>query len=231
MRLAIACAVLVMTSGCFTSWAITQATGGQRILDEKTRIERVPLDDAKERLHVLMPFTAVATEPYAFQCLSTQTATDAVHQSGFRYGSAWKKVALVMFVLEAGVAAATYFAADMERTENQLAVGLLGAEALGTAALVFAPRKEIYRQETKRVYSTIRRDCPDGIAVELAGETFPIDPAGRIGELGEAALEAWRREPASAPARITYDHRTYDVRIGMSAVFEVPLGTLTSLVE
>jgi hypothetical protein len=230
MRLAILCA-LAMTSGCFTSWAITQAAGGQRILDEGGRTERVYVDDAKERLHVRMPFIAIAGEPYAFECRSTQTATDEVHHAGFRYGKRWKTTALIMFAIEAGVAAATYFAADMERPENQLAVGLLGADALGTAALVFVPRKETYRRETVPVYSAIRGDCPDGIAVELAGETFPLDAAGRIGELGDAALEAWRRSPGAQPARIIYDQRTYDVRIGMSATFEVPLGTLTSLVE
>jgi hypothetical protein len=230
MRLAILCA-LAMTSGCFTSWAITQAAGGQRILDEGARTERVHVDDAKERLHVLMPFTANAGEPYAFECRSTQTASDVVHRSGFRYGKRWKMTALIMFAIEAGAAAATYFAADMERPENQLAVGLLGADALGTAVLVFVPRKEVYRRETVPVFSAIRNDCPDGIVVELAGERFPIDPAGRIGELGDAALDAWRRTPGALPARIFYGDRTHDLRIGMSATFEVPLGTLTSLVE
>lgn len=224
MKLAITCLFL---TGCFTSWAATQAAGGQRILEERSRTERVPLDDAKERLSVTMPFASTATDRYAFICHTTQTATDVVHQSAFRYGSKWKKITLIVFALEAGLAVTTYFAGDMEKPNDVLTAGFFAADALGTAALVFIPRKEIYRREVKPVYTPIRSDCPDGMSVEVAGESFPIDAAGHLSELGEAALETWRREPASQPARITYGDRTLDVRIGMSAVFDVSLGALS----
>lgn len=226
MRLAL---VLVLTSGCFSSWAVTQAVGGQRVLDERTRTERVPLDDARERMHVLMPFAA--TQPYAFECRTTQTATDEVHRSGFRYGATWKKVAFAMFALEAGAAAAIYFAADLEKPENVAWAGFFAADALGTAVIGFAPRKELYRRDAVPVHTSIRTDCPDGIRVELGAETFALDATGRIGELGDAALETWRRDLSAPPARVIYGDRALDVRIGMSATFEVPLGALTSLAE
>lgn len=268
--------LLLATSGCFSSWAITQAAGGQRILDEGVREERVPMPDVRERLHVAMPLapqfrrvdapatstatttarTTVADEPqpFAFECRSTQTASDTVYRSGFRYGGRWKKVAAVMFAIEAGLAAAYYFGADREKPGNQLAAGFFGLDAVGTAALFFVPRKETYRREVAPVYSQIRSDCPAGLLLEIAGTTFPVDAAGRIGELGEAALDDWMRAPSTAPVRLTFRDRVIDLRLGqaeactwnrlrhqdqstcpaywasavaIAATLEVPMGTLT----
>lgn len=267
--------LLLATSGCFSSWAITQAAGGQRILDEGTREERVPMPDVRERLHVTMPLApqfrrvdAPATgattdarltvadepQPFALECRSTQTASDTVYRSGFRYGSTWKKVTAVMFAIEAGLAAAYYFGSDRDKPGNQLATGVLAADALGTAALFFVPRKERYGRDVEPVYSQIRSDCPAGLILEVAGETFPVDAAGRIGEVGEAALDGWMRAPSPAPVRLTFQDRVIDLRLGhnevctwnrlrhqdqstcpaywssgaaIAATLEVPMGTLT----
>ena len=231
---AIILALLATTSGCFTSWAITQSSGNQRILDEGVRQEHVPLPDVRERLHVTMPlapqrapkFRTAATAssvnqfdelPFAFECVSTQTASDTVYRSGFRYGSRWKKVAAAMFVMEAGIAAAYFFASDREKPGNQLAIGFFGLDAVGTAALLFVPRKEVYRQDVEPVFSRIRSDCPTGLILEIAGETFPVDAAGRVGELGEAALDGWMRTP-STPIRLTYRDRVIDLQLGQNEV-------------
>lgn len=269
--------LLFATSGCFSSWAITQAAGRQPMLDEGVREERVPMPDVRERLHITMPLapqfrpvdahttstttgarTTVADEPrpFAFECRSTQTASNAVYRSGFRYGGTWKKITAVMFAIEAGLAAAYYFGSDRNRPENQLAMGLIGADALGTAALFFVPRKETYRRQVEPEYSQIRSDCPAGLLLEIAGETFPVDAAGRIGEVGEAALDDWMRAPSPAPVRLTYQDRVIDLRLGhneactwnrlrhqtqaacpaywaagaaVGATLEVPMGTLTQL--
>ena len=236
MMRALLLALLATTSGCFTSWAVTQAVGGQRTLDEGVREERVPQPDVHERLHVMMPFVqryATATPDTTtdtaapFECRSSQSATDAVYRSNFRYGGRWKKVAAAMFLIEAGIAAAVYFAGDRAEPGAQLTIGFFGLDAIGTAALIFVPRKEIYRRDVLPVHSSIRNDCPAGIVVEIAGETFPVDAAGQIGELGDAALASWRRDTNAQPVRVTYGQRTFDVRTGMSATFEVPMGTLT----
>ncbi|HEU0035009.1 MAG TPA: hypothetical protein VFQ53_30495 [Kofleriaceae bacterium] len=257
----------VAHGGCFTSWAITQSTGNQRILDEGVREERVPLPDVRERLHVRLPLTptypATAVQPaapadplpFALECDSTQSARDAVYHSGFRYGKGWKKGTALMFLLEAGAAATYYFLADRTKPENQLATGFFGLDAIGTAALFFVPRKEIYRSDVVPVSTHVRSDCPAGLLIDIAGETFPVDAAGRIGELGLAALDGWMQAP-TGPLRLTFGDRTIDLNIRASeqcawnrarhageradqgctmissvgsvvADLEVPLGTLT----
>ncbi|MBA3500307.1 MAG: hypothetical protein M4D80_01090 [Myxococcota bacterium] len=256
--------ILLATSGCFSSWAITQASGNQRILDERVRAEHVPVPGVHERLGVSMPLApeykivpaGVATEPlpFALRCRSTQTATDTVYRAGFRYGSTWKKVTALMLALEAGIAAAAYFGGDPTKPGTQVAVGFFGLDALGTAALLFVPRKEIYRRDVEPVVSTLRTDCPAGLLLDVAGETFPVDAAGRIGELGEAALDAWMRAPTTLPIRVTYREHVIDLAIGHNEVctwnrtrhedpcpaywvrspaiagsVEVPMGTLTQL--
>jgi hypothetical protein len=216
-------ALLLATSGCFTSWAITQGSGNQRLLDEGVRTDEVPLPGVRERLHVRMPFeTQLSADaeprPFAFECTSTQSARNTVYHSGFRYGRRWKIAAAVMFALEAGVAAAYYFGSDRDRPANQLAIGAASLDALGTAALFFVPRKEIFRNEEQGVYEQLRTDCPAGLIFEIGGESFPVDAAGRIGELGEAALDVWMLAPTAAPVRLTYHDRVLDLALGQNEV-------------
>lgn len=248
---------LAMATGCFSSWAITQAAGGQRILDEGVRERSVPLPNVYERLLVAMPLVVQIAPPstrmpFRFRCEATQSGRDAVYHSAFRYGKRWKIATAMMFVAEAAIAAAYFFGADQQQPGNQLAAGAFAIDAVGTGALVFAPRKEIYRRDELPVTSHLRSDCPAGLVFEIAGETFPVDAAGGIGELGEAALDGWMQTPGG-PIRLSFEGKAIDVRIGygeqctwnrshhpdaapcprylhtadIQASLDVPMGTLT----
>jgi len=35
------------------------------------------------------------------------------------------------------------------------------------------------------VITPLRSDCPDGLVLEIGGDSFPVNAAGRLGELGE----------------------------------------------
>lgn len=213
-------------AGCFASWGAVQLSGSPRLLEEGAREVSVPLPGVRELLAVNLPLTlaverapagseaAGAAEPFALACEATQAARDQVHRSAFRYGKKWRYATAAMFVLEAAVAAA-YFFSDREAPEHLLAAGVLGLDALGTAALFFAPRKEIFRAEERPISSRVRGDCPDGLALDVGGELYPVDAAGRVGELGVAALDAWMQAPG-APLRVTYAGRTADVPVGLA---------------
>lgn len=278
--LALAC---LATTGCFASWSLTQSTGNQRILDESVKQDRIPLPGAREHLRVTMPlapqfppraFTTSSTTtstsstqattpaveptalPFAFECISTQTGSDTVYRSGFRYGSKWKTATAIMFALEAAGAAAILLAGDTDNPNTLIAAGIVGADALGTAALFFIPRKEILREDVEAVASTIRSDCPAGLTLHVGTETFAVDAAGRVGEYGESVLDAWMLAPTTSGPRLTYRDRAIELRIGeaeictwkrtrhqdqstcpytwtsqrtIAAVLEVPMGTLTQI--
>ena len=262
------------TTGCFASWSLTQSTGNQRILNESVRSDRIPQPGAREHLRVTMPlapqfppraFTTSSTTtsavaptalPFAFECISTQTGSDTVYRSGFRYGSKWKTATAIMFALEAGGAAAILLAGDTGNPNTLIAAGIVGADALGTAALFFIPRKEILREDVESVASTIRSDCPAGLTLHVGDETLAIDAAGRIGDYGEAVLDAWMLSPTASAPRLIYRDRAIELRIGegeictwkrtrhqdqstcpytwtsqrtIAAVLEVPMGTLTQI--
>ena len=225
---AMLCVLLATTSGCFASWGTVQAMGKPHELDTGGREERVHAADVREFLHVTVLFIPRENAPVEIGCNTTQVATDTVHSSVFRYGGGFRKAAAIAFAVEAGIAAAIYFGADHENTGAMITAGVFAADALGSAALVMVPRKEISGRAEVKVSTPIRTDCPDGMTIEIAGETFPIDAAGHIGELGEAAHEAWKHAPMQ-PMHITYRDRVVDLRDGMTAVIEVPMGTLTAL--
>lgn len=227
-------------TGCFASWTAVQLSGNARLLDDSEREVSVPLPDVQEQLAVHVPLAidleyppakvgtvapAPATssapaaassstpKPFAIGCEATQHARDQVYRSAFRYGTkTWRRIAATMFVLEAAAAAAAYFW-DPEAPQNLLAAGALGLDALGTGVLFFAPRKEIYRTEQRPTTTRLRGDCPDGLALDIGGEVYPVDAAGRIGELGAAAIDAWMQAPG-APIRVTYAGQTVDVPLG-----------------
>ena len=153
--------------------------------------------------------------PFELGCTTVQRAEDTVYRSAYRYGKKWKYGTAAMFVLEAAAASLYLLAGDREKPEHLLLGGFLGLDALGTAALFFAPRKEIYRSDVKPAVATIRTDCPDGLVLEIAGESYPVDAAGRIGELGFAALDEWML--ADAPAgtvQLALDGRVIPLQLG-----------------
>jgi hypothetical protein len=105
-----------------------------------------------------------------------------------------------MFLTEAALAAVLLATSANEKPGNVLIGGFLAADALGTGVLFFIPRKEVYSREEKPVTTDIRSDCPDGLVLDIAGEQFPVDAAGRIGDVGNAAFDAWLEEGLPAPA-------------------------------
>ena len=260
---ALALAVALASSGCFTSWAITQGAGRPDILDEGVRESSVPIAGVREQLAVRLPTTIEFEDsptgqagthgppkPFALTCEVTQHAKDTVYHAAFRYGHTWKWVAASMFVAEAATAAIIY-AADSTNGSAQVAAALFAADALGTAVIGLAPRKEVYRTEVRADDTVVRQDCPDGLALAIAGATFPIDAAGRIGEVGNRALDAWMRAPDGA-LRVTLNGQDETLAIGgdeqcawnaahhgarcvryrpaldASVTLAVPMGTLTS---
>lgn len=197
-------------TGCFASWIGVQASGSARILEEGARELRVPQPGVREVLAVHLPLAG--SDALELGCETIQRAKDTVHRTAFRYGKKWKYATATMFLLEAAVATATYFG-DRENPQNQLAGAVVALDAIGTAALFFAPRKELYGTEERPVSNRVRTDCPEGLALDIGGEVYPVDAAGRIGDLGLAALDAWMGAPG-APIRITYAGQTAEVPIG-----------------
>jgi hypothetical protein len=197
--ISLAAALSVASTGCFTTWAGTRLAGKTGAWDEKVREENVPLPGVSERLVVALPLNA---ETFRLECHSMQNAKDAVYHTTYRYGSGWKKATGIMFLAEAALGAVLLATSANEKPGNVVLGGFLAADALGTGILFFAPRKEIYSREEKPVTTDIRSDCPDGLVLDIAGEQFPVDAAGRIGDIGNAAFDAWLEEGQPAPAPV-----------------------------
>jgi hypothetical protein len=214
-RMIMLAALAVASSGCFTSWAITQAAGGQRMFDEKSRSQHLPLPGVREELRVRLPlaeeFEAQTGDPlpFAVRCDTRQLARDEVHHTAFRYGSTWKKVAIIALAIEAGIAASLYFADEGSDT----VAGVFAADAIGTAAIALIPRKSVYRREERPVSTAVRSDCPDGLALEINGARHPIDAAGRIGDAAFAELDGWMKTPVGR-VRVVLGERAADVAVG-----------------
>jgi hypothetical protein len=221
------CLVLVVSStGCFSTWATLQATGHPGAADENVREERVPQPGVREHL-------TVSIVDGQFKCTASQQATDIVYHSGYRYGSRWKKSAALMFVAEAALATALYFSNPDDPSKRMtylVGAGFFALDAIGTGVIAFIPRKEIYREKTVAVTTPVRDACPENLSVQIAGETYLIDAAGRIGELGDAALAEWSRTPNSELV-VDFSGRTSPLRsdgLLRVAVFDVPAGTLAA---
>jgi len=267
MRALFALALAGSMSGCATSWIITQAADGARILDEGVREVRVPVPGVQEKLAVSMPLgieyatvpggTSPSTTPLPFQltCRTEQRAKDVVYHSAFRYGSKWKLTSGVMFLVEAALAAVSLAAEGKDKVAYQLGGAFLAADALVTAGLFFIPRKEIYRHDEATTVTPVRSDCPDGMSLAIGSEKFPVDAAGRLGEVGDAALDAWMSAPTNElvlevagqqrPFQIGYGeqcvwmrehHREQPNRctagVALRSVmtsFDVPVGTLSGV--
>lgn len=206
----------LLLSGCATSWIATQASGGQRLLDEDIHEVHVPQPGVTERLTVTLPLAPPVTQtaqpaaqpvtpappaPLALTCAIDQSGHDLVYHQAFRYGSGWKKVAAVAFVVEAAAGAAFLLTASDKDPGGYVYGGFLAIDAAVTAPLIFIPRKEIYRTDDLPVTTAVRNDCPEGLALEIGVDTFPIDARGTLGELGETALGEWMKAP-NGPLRV-----------------------------
>ena len=210
----------LLLSGCATSWIALQASGTQRALDEGVHEVRVPQPGVDEHLTVSLPLATQVTgagsaaqpAPFALTCTTEQQAHDVVYHQAFRYGSRWKKMTAFAFVLEGALGAALLLTADSQHPDGYLYGGFFALDAAITAPLFFIPRKEIYRTDNALVTTPVRSDCPDGLALEIAGDTFPIDAAGKISDVGEAALAAWMKAPSGA-IRVTVAGQARDLYI------------------
>lgn len=210
-----ALALLAATSGCATTWIASQAAGVPRIWDEHVREVAVPQPGVTERLTVTFPLelapaagatTATTTTaaapattpaqpaPFALTCSTDQDARDVVYHQAFRYGSFWKKSTAVWFLAE-GAVGSVLLLASHGKIDDQVYGGYLAADAAVTGALFFLPREEIYRQDDRPVSTHVRDDCPPGLALAIDGTEYPVDAAGRLGDVGDAALDAWMKSP------------------------------------
>jgi len=228
--LALVAALATAGGGCATSWGITQATGDQRILDEGVREEAVPLAGLEEHLTVALPFThleatpvtttapatAPATAPtVALQCASFQRGEDAVYRSAFRYGKQWKMITATAALAEGLIAGGLLLVGD--RSGYDIAAGsFLAADAVASAALFFLPRRESYRREVRTVTTQLRVSCPEAMTLEIGDASFPVDAAGRVGELGDAALDEWMAAPTGA-VRVRFSGQLVELPISFAS--------------
>ncbi|HEY5947994.1 MAG TPA: hypothetical protein VIV40_21005 [Kofleriaceae bacterium] len=249
----------VACSGCFSTWAVTQASGRSLAWDEQPREETVPMPASEERLTIAMPLQG----ELALSCKSTQQARETVYRSSFRYGSGWKKATALGFVTEALLGTALYIAgqhatdSEDHGMSSKLAGGFFAVDAIGTAALFFVPRKDKFSRSERDSSTPLRKDCPEGLTLEIAGNTFAVDAAGRIGDAGEVALDDWMKAPTGA-LLVGFAGRTTELRVSDAeqcswlvardpmhackqrmyptmreayATIGVPVGTLTALAE
>jgi hypothetical protein len=211
----------IVLSGCATGWIATEAAGGQRALDEDVHEVHVPQPGVDEHLTVTLPLatqyagtgSAATPLPFAITCATEQQGHDLVYHQAFRYGSRWKKMTAIAFVVEGALGAAFLLSADSQHPNGYVYGGFLALDAAITAPLFFIPRKEIYRTDDVPVTTAVRSDCPDGLALEIGGDSFPVDAAGRLGELGDTALAEWMKAP-SGPIRATIAGQARDLPIG-----------------
>jgi hypothetical protein len=212
----------LLLSGCATSWIITQAAGGQRALDEGVHEVHVPQPGVDEHLTVSLPLVPQVVQsngglppttlPFALTCAVAQSGHDLVYHQAFRYGSRWKRTTAIAFFAEGAIAAIGLLTATNEKPAGYLYGGFFAADAVLTAPLFFIPRKEIYRTDDVPVTTALRSDCPDGLALEIGSDTFPIDATGKLGELGETALGEWMNAP-NGPLRVDIAGQARDLPI------------------
>ena len=207
-----ALALMALVSGCATTWIGTQATGTQRAWDEHVREVSVPLPGVTERINIGFPIALQAGAPFELTCSTHQRAKDVVYHSAFRYGKRWKLMTGLMALAEGAIATALLWDRDA-KPQNWLYGGFLAADATITAALFFIPRKEIYATEERSVVTPVRADCPEGTVLSIGTERYPIDAAGRIGDVAEAALDAWMKEPVG-PLQLEVAGQVQRVELG-----------------
>ncbi len=232
----IALIIALACSGCFTTWAAMQAGGRSLAWDENAREESVPLPATDELLTVSL---SMQGRP-SLSCKAAQHARETVYRSSFRYGKSWKKAMALAFVAEAAFATGMYFGTrSSEKPEDRLAgkvgAGFFALDAIGTAALFFAPRKETFSHVERDANTQLREDCPEGLTLEIAGTTYPVDAAGHIGEAGEVALEDWTNA-RTGTLLVGYAGRVNELRPpayggSTSTTLFVPLGTLTAIAQ
>lgn len=213
--LLLAAALLLALPGCFTTWATLRVAGYPGAVDEDVREERVPLPGISETLVVSLPMENVSSTDVRFRCAVDQHGRDAVYRAAYRYGRGWKKATAIMFVAEAALGSVLLLTTPRDHESYaayMLGGGLLAVDALGTGALFFAPRKEIYARTEVPVTTHVRDACPDGVVVEIGGESLPINAAGRLGDAATTAFDQWMQSPTGSLV-VSYSGRSALVNV------------------
>lgn len=203
-------------AGCATVFVTSQASDHAAMWDEQVHEVTVPKPGVDEALEVALPLdvdyepappapTMTAqpgtppphgpARPFALVCRGTQHGTATRYHAAFRYGSTWKKEAGIAFLVESALASVLLLTADAKHQDQYVYGGLLAIDAAVTGAIFFIPRKEIYSETDYRETTALRDDCPDGLELVIGDEAYPVDAAGRIGEVGAAALGEWMASP------------------------------------
>jgi hypothetical protein len=220
-------ATLAGGTGCATLWAGVKLTTGASIAPhENARRETVPTPGLNEELEVIIypaglpktassttssasgtaptapasgtgtSATAVSTPAPQVVCEVRQGGSETEYRASTRYGSRWKFATAVWFVVDA-LGAVAYYIQREEEPGAILASGFFAVDAVGTAALFFAPSRDEYTAAESYRSWTVRSDCPDGLTLVVGGRSVPVDAAGALGFLGEEALTEAMAEPAS----------------------------------
>ena len=205
---------LLACSGCATMWIASQAGGWQKQWDESVHEVRVPQPGYEEQLAVVLPLAPeyeptppaqpnqppppLVMKPFALSCKAEQRGHDLVYHQAFRYGSRWKTGVAISVLVEGALGALGLLTATSQKPAGYVYGAYLAADAAIALPLFFIPRKEIYRTDDVAVATPVRDDCPDGLALEIAGDTYPVDAAGRITDVAQAALTEWMNAPTGA---------------------------------
>jgi len=196
--LALGALATLSTTGCFTTWVTLRAAGYPGAVDENVKEQRVPLPGLDEKLVVSLAPEQITATGFSFSCSAAQHGRDAMYRASYRYGRGFKTGTGIMFLAEAAMSAVFLLTEPKNEANKPLAVAggvFFGIDAIGTAAVFFIPRKERYERTEINVETPIRSVCPDGVMIEIAGETYPLDAAGSLGEVGSAAFDQWMAAP------------------------------------
>src|SRR5207237_4941486 len=110
------------------------------------------------------PGTARGEAACGLACAGEQRGSEEVYRAAYRYDSRWRKGTAVMFLLEGALASVLLLEAD---SSGQAIGYYFAADAALAGALFFAPRKEVYTHDIANVKTTVRYDCPEGVALAI----------------------------------------------------------------
>ncbi|MGE0550546.1 MAG: hypothetical protein AB7O24_14185 [Kofleriaceae bacterium] len=216
---AIAAMLALTTSGCATIWTIGKVAGTDLAPSENVREVSVPKPGVTERLTVFLDGDRPNRAPHApeplvrLSCHVDQLGPEDLYRSESVYASGWKWSMLAGVLVE-GLAAAALYASRDEEPGAEYAAGLFAVDAVASAGLLLLqPRKDLFTHEQRVVTTRVRSTCPEGVSLDIAGNTFRVDSTGDIGELGSTALGEWMNEPTGAVI-VRFETRTAEFRIG-----------------
>lgn len=205
----------VFAGGCATTWAISEIGWEKPPLDENQRAESVPLPGVREQVKIRLylagrpPSTMVApaagaagppmpavvqTKRLQATCQVTQTGAAIEYRASTRYGPKWRSATALSFLLEAIGAGLFFFSKN--QPGGYVVAGMLGTDAVATGVLHFAPAHDIYESARHEDELTVRRNCPEGLALRIAGRTAAFSAVGQLDDVGQALFEQYMSAPA-----------------------------------